>query len=345
MRGHPFRHPLLALFLLLGVVASCASSPGRPLSARAEAPRRQALTEEEEAALRLLREVVSLVEENYVTYPDLKLLYWGALEGLRQKVGARRVELSGGPRQVTLSIGQASLSLRVGRGPERDFAAFGRAFAFVRQRAAPPMAPRLLAYAAIRGMLSKLDSHTNFLPPEVFRELQVETTGRFGGLGIEIAIRNGKLIVVAPIENTPAYRAGIRAGDHIVAVDGHPTEGMSLFEVVKRMRGRPGTRVVLAIQRAGFDRPREFPIVRAIIRVRSVKVRRLKGGVGYVRVRIFHQETVEELERALSQLEGERVRGVILDLRNNPGGLLRQAVEVSDKFLEGGALIVFTRGR
>ncbi len=206
--------------------------------------------------------------------------------------------------------------------------------------------PSELIYNAIKGMVTNLDPHSSFMTPEEYREMQVETRGTFGGLGIEITIKDGVLTVVSPIEDTPAYRAGIKAGDKIVKIEDKPTKGMTLNEAVKLLRGPKGTKVTIWIMREGFEKPRPFEIVRDIIHIRSVKSRLLEDGFGYVRIINFQQGTDEELKKALKGLEEESggLKGLILDLRNNPGGLLDQAVSVSDIFLTKG-LIVYTKGR
>ena len=199
---------------------------------------------------------------------------------------------------------------------------------------------------AISGMLRTLDPHSSYLNPDAYKELQVETKGSFGGIGIEITIRDGLLTVVSPLEGTPADRLGMKAGDHIVKVDGEPTKEMSLMEAVKKMRGPKGTDVVLTIMREGFAKPRDFVVTRAIIPIKSVRAKTLELGYGYLRLSQFQSTTLRDLRQALAKLEKENqpMKGLVLDLRNNPGGLLDQSVKVSDEFLDDG-LIVYTDGR
>ncbi|SMC24858.1 carboxyl-terminal processing protease [Desulfacinum hydrothermale DSM 13146] len=203
-----------------------------------------------------------------------------------------------------------------------------------------------LIYGAISGMLHELDPHSSFLRPEDYKELEIETKGKFGGIGIEITIRNGVLTVVAPLEDTPADRAGIQANDQIIKIDDTPTQDMSLMEAVHKMRGRKGTKVRLTILREGVRKPLEFELVRDIISIRSVRTRPLEKGYGYVRISSFQSGTGRDLRKALTELEKEEgpLQGLILDLRNNPGGLLDQAVAVADEFIDQG-LIVYTGGR
>lgn len=203
-----------------------------------------------------------------------------------------------------------------------------------------------LIEGAISGMLRTLDPHSSYLDPEAYKELQVETKGSFGGIGIEITIRDGFLTVVSPLEGTPAYELGIQAGDRIIRVDGEPTKEMALMEAVKRMRGPKGTKVVLTIMREEFTKPRDFVITRATIAIKSVRTKTLEPGYGYVRLSQFQSSTARDLRKEIAKLEKDNkpLKGLVLDLRNNPGGLLDQAVKVSDEFLNEG-LIVYTGGR
>lgn len=205
----------------------------------------------------------------------------------------------------------------------------------------------LLIYGAIDGMLKTLDAHSSFLKPDLYKELQVETKGSFGGLGIEITIRDGILTIVSPIEDTPAFHAGLEAGDRIIKINEDPTKDLSLFEAVKKMRGKKGTKINLTIFREGVEEPFEVVIVRAVIKIMSVKAKILDEEFGYVRITQFQENTGRELKKQLLQIESEvegGLKGLILDLRNNPGGLLDQAVLVGDEFLESGK-IVYTDGR
>jgi len=205
-----------------------------------------------------------------------------------------------------------------------------------------------LIYGAINGMLASLDPHSSFMPPETYKEMKIETKGAFGGLGIEISIKDGVLTVISPIEDTPAFKAGIKAGDQILKIDDKFTKDLTIMDAVKRMRGNKGTKVVLSIMREGFERPKEFSLVRDIIQVKSIKYKTLDDGYGYVRIAQFQEKTSDDLQKALSALSEAnkgKLNGLVLDLRNDPGGLLDQAVKVAENFLDEGKLIVYTEGR
>lgn len=199
-----------------------------------------------------------------------------------------------------------------------------------------------LVYGAIKGMLETLDPHTSFMPPNVFKEMQEETRGRFEGLGIEITIKEGILTVVSPIEETPAYKAGILAGDQILKIDGESTKNFTLMDSVKRLRGPRGTKVTITIMREGFTKPRDYTLIRDVIPVRSVRHELLEKHYGYIRLSQFQEKTDREFDKAFKALEEESkgtLKGLVLDLRNNPGGLLDQAVKISDRFIESGVIV------
>jgi carboxyl-terminal processing protease len=204
-----------------------------------------------------------------------------------------------------------------------------------------------LIYGAIKGMLETLDPHSAFMPPNMYKEMQEETKGRFEGLGIEITIKDGILTVVSPIEDTPAFKAGILAGDQIIKIDGDSTKNFTLMDSVKRLRGPRGSKVTITIMREGFAKPKEFTLLRDVIPVRSVRHELLDKNYGYIRLSQFQEKTDGEFEKAIKSLEEESkgtLKGLILDLRNNPGGLLDQAVKISDRFIDSG-LIVSVEGR
>ena len=205
-----------------------------------------------------------------------------------------------------------------------------------------------MVYSAIKGILESLDPHSSFMTPDMYKDMQTETKGEFGGIGIEITVKDGFPLVITPIEDTPAYKAGIKAGDHIVRIDGKTTKNMSLIDIVKMIRGTKGKPVSLTIMREGFTVPQEFKVVRDVIVVKSIKYRMLEDGYGYIRIVQFQEKTSKDFDNAIKDLiqknNGKQLRGLLLDMRNNPGGLLEQAVEISDKFLTDG-LIVSIEGK
>lgn len=202
-----------------------------------------------------------------------------------------------------------------------------------------------LVQGAIRGMLSTLDPHSAYMTPEMYKEIQVETKGEFGGVGIQIGIKDNRLAVIAPIEGTPAQRAGIRAGDFIIKVNEETTKDLTLMDAVQKMRGPKGTKVSLTIQRDGTPDPLVFTLTRDIIKIESVRSKVLENNIAYIRLTQFQESTARDLSRVLKQFREQKLPSTILDLRNNPGGLLTSAVEVSEQFVGSGKLIVYIKGR
>ena len=228
----------------------------------------------------------------------------------------------------------------------RQLNMFGDVFERVRSEYVEEVDDAELIEAAIQGMLSSLDPHSTFLNSKAYGEMQVHTRGEFGGLGIEVTMENGLVKVISPIDDTPAYRAGMQPGDLIVGIDGEPVFGLTLGEAVELMRGPVNSEIVITVQRSGVEQPFDVAITRDVIRIRSVKSR-AEGKVAFIRVTSFNEQTESGVEKAMRELRkeiGDGLQGVVIDLRNNPGGLLDQAVAVSDAFLEKGE-IVSTRGR
>ena len=234
----------------------------------------------------------------------------------------------------------------VGSGGYQSLETFANVLAIVQKNYVKEVEAEKLITGAIEGMLGSLDPHSSYLTEDAYRELQTETEGRFGGLGLEITVRNGVLTVISPIEDTPAARAGVEPGDQIVGIDDRSTEDLGLTDAVKRLRGPRGSSVTISVRRKGQEKLLKFTIVRDVIEINSVRAHVLESGFLYARIAQFQDRTSENLKAALAKERpgGEAIKGFVLDLRNNPGGLLNQAVGVSDLFLDSG-LIVYTDGR
>ncbi len=234
----------------------------------------------------------------------------------------------------------------VGRQDYESLEAFSNILSIVKKNYVEDVETKNLVNGAINGMLNSLDPHSAYLTPDLYKDLQSDTQGRFGGLGIEITVKGGMLTVVSPIEDTPAHKAGIKPGDQIFKIEDEFTKDMSLVDAVKKMRGLKGTKINLTIRRENATDLIDVSLVRDIIRVQSVKSRSLEPGYGYVRLAQFQERSDRDVQRALEKLAAEAsgLKGLVLDLRNNPGGLLNQAVRVSDLFLDSG-MIVYTDGR
>ncbi len=254
---------------------------------------------------------------------------------------------------VMLAIGQGVLAEKeqaqhaASPLPLNELRTFTEVFARIKKDYVEPVSDKELLENAIRGMLSGLDPHSSYLDPDSFKDLQVGTSGEFGGLGIEVGMEDGFVKVISPIDDTPAQRAGVKAGDLVIRLDEKPVKGMTLREAVNIMRGKVGTDITLTIIREGEERPLKITITRDIIKVKSVRHRSLEDGFGYLRISHFQSHTGENLADAIDKLKEEndgKLKGLVLDLRNNPGGVLNAAVEVSDAFLDKG-LIVYTKGR
>ncbi|MCC2679500.1 MAG: carboxyl-terminal protease [Pseudobdellovibrio sp.] len=243
----------------------------------------------------------------------------------------------------------------LGGGPLKSFAQdrytdlqiFSKVLSLVQQYYVEDVDTKKLVMGAIKGMLRELDPHTSYMPPEVYKDFETETAGEFGGLGIEISIQNGVLTIISPIEDTPAWKAGIKPGDKVVAIDGQSTKGYSLVEASSALKGKNGERIVLSVVRDNMDKPMDIPVVRGKVKIKSVKSTELDDGYIYVKITSFIEHTGSDLEKVLSDFKKKqdgKIAGILLDLRRNPGGLLEQAIKVSDLFLKEG-VIVSTIGR
>jgi carboxyl-terminal processing protease len=232
------------------------------------------------------------------------------------------------------------------KGVYKDVKTFNEVLDMVKKNYVDEVDTQSLIRGAINGMIKSLDPHSAFMTPDLYKELEVETQGRFGGIGIEITILRDILTVVSPIEDTPAFNAGLKSGDQIIKIDGKSTKDITIMEAVKKLRGPKDTKVTVTIFRETMAKPKDVVLTRAIIQVKSVKTKNLDDNIGYIRIASFHERTSDDVRKALKEvMEKQRpLKGLVLDLRNDPGGLLIQAIEVSDMFLKSG-MIVSTRGR
>ncbi|MDH3503597.1 MAG: S41 family peptidase [Nitrospirota bacterium] len=246
---------------------------------------------------------------------------------------------------VGIVIGKGGDRAGYASEPYEELQVFAEVLSQVKKHYVEETQTKDLIQGALRGMLAGLDPHSSFMTPDMFKEMQVETKGEFGGLGIQIGVKNNRLTVISPIEDTPAFEAGIQPGDTIIKVDDKPTKDLTLMEAVQHMRGARGTSVELTIEREGLENPLVFTLKRDIIKIQSVRSKLLEGNVGYVRLSQFQEATVDDLSTELEKLVSKNIQGLILDLRNNPGGLLTAAVGVSEQFLESGRLVVSIQGR
>ena len=248
---------------------------------------------------------------------------------------------------VTIGLGRSQKVSALSNSAYDDLKVFSDVLTLLQKEYVEETKPKELIQGAIKGMLETLDPHSAFMPPTAFKEMQEDTRGRFEGLGIEITVKEGILTVVSPIEDTPAFKAGILAGDQILKIEAEFTKNMTLMDAVKRLRGPKGTKVTITIMREGLTKPGEFTLTRDVIPVRSVRHELLEKEYGYIRLSQFQEKTDEDFGKALKALEEESkggLKGLILDMRNNPGGLLDQAVKVADRFIDTG-VIVSVEGR
>ncbi len=253
-----------------------------------------------------------------------------------------------------IMCGALVLGLMIGKGVEKtgyasesyeELKIFAEVLTQVKKHYVEEVQTNDLVYGAVRGMLKTLDPHSAYMTPEMYKEMKVETKGEFEGLGIQIGIKDHHVTVIAPIEGTPAHAAGVESGDVILKVDETPTKDLTLMEAVQRMRGPKGTAVTLTVEREGASDTLSFTLIRDTIKIRSVRSRTLDDRIGYVRISQFQESTPKDLGRELVKLQDEGTQGLILDLRNNPGGLLSAAVGVSEQFLPRDTLVVSVKGR
>jgi carboxyl-terminal processing protease len=234
----------------------------------------------------------------------------------------------------------------VDRNTYKNLKTFSEVLDMVEKNYVEPVESEKLIQGAINGMIKSLDPHSVFMTADMYKDLEVETRGSFGGLGIEITILKDVLTVVSPIEDTPAYNAGIKAGDQIIKIDDKSTKDITITEAVKKLRGPRDTKVTITIMREGMTKPKDFVITRSIIKIRAVKLKVYENQIGYIRIAAFQERTADDVKKAIREIteKANPLTGLVIDLRNNPGGLLNQSIDVSDLFLKSG-VIVSTRGR
>jgi carboxyl-terminal processing protease len=294
-------------------------------------------------------EVTRVVETSFwdVNQLNPQALLKGAVEGVDADVRSQggNIGYKGQQMVVALNGHTKSIDLSAVNSLAEMLKAFIDIYGFLVQQQSLNGNPTNWEYRAIEGMVKSIDNNSAFMPPHEFREMQEETRGSFGGIGIRIGLEDGQVMIVEPMDGTPASKAGLKQGDRIVKIDGQPTQGLTLQEAVRRMRGPVGSRLVLSIIRRGGGAPEDVSITRAKIDLKTVESQLLDGHIGHVQVRGFHETTLQELERALSRLTQQKMEGLILDLRSNPGGLLSQSVKVCNLFVEEGLIVVSTEGR
>jgi carboxyl-terminal processing protease len=247
---------------------------------------------------------------------------------------------------VFFSFGNSAIDKKARDELYRQVGLFSDSLAIIQTDYVDEVKPKDLIYGALKGMLSSLDPYSQFMDPDTYNELKVDTEGKFGGLGIEITIKDGLLTIVTPIEDTPAWKAGIKAGDRIVKINNELTRDITLTDAVKKLRGKPGEAINITILRESKKKILEFKIARDIIKIKDIKEARiLEDGIGYIRLIEFRENTPQDINIALENLSKSGMYAFILDLRNNPGGLLDVAARVADKFIEKGKIIVYTKSR
>jgi C-terminal peptidase prc len=331
------RAALLAVFALLVGCLSCGiTATGHPRELNASRPE-------------VFVEVTRVVESSYWDASKLNPqgLFKGVVEGVDEDVRRLGGTINHKGQQVVVSLsGQTkAVDLSAIDSLADLVQAFSSIHAFLLQQQRSNGHATNWEYRAVEGMVKSLDGNSSFMPPHEFREMQEETRGSFGGIGIRIGVEDGQVVIVEPMDGTPASKAGLKQGDRIMKIDGQPTQGLTLQEAVRRMRGPVGSRLVLGIIRHGGVEPENVSLTRAKIEIKTVEGQLLDGRIGYVKIRGFHETTLQEMEKTLNRLTHQKMEGLVLDLRNNPGGLLSQSVKVCNLFVDEGLIVVSTEGR
>jgi carboxyl-terminal processing protease len=331
------RAALLAVFALLVGCLSCGiTATGHPRELNASRPE-------------VFVEVTRVVESSFWDASKLNPqgLFKGVVEGVDEDVRRLGGTINQKGQQVVVSLsGQTkAVDLSAIDSLADLVQAFSSMHAFLLQQQRSNGHATNWEYRAVEGMVKSLDGNSSFMPPHEFREMQEETRGTFGGIGIRIGVEDGQVVIVEPMDGTPASKAGLKQGDRIMKIDGKPTQGLTLQEAVRRMRGPVGSRLVLGIVRRGGVEPEDVSLTRAKIEIKTVEGQLLDGRIGYVKIRGFHETTLQEMEKTLNRLTHQKMEGLVLDLRNNPGGLLSQSVKVCNLFVDEGLIVVSTEGR
>jgi len=264
--------------------------------------------------------------------------------GFRRKMSIVSVALAGAIIGALTVVGM-NARLVDAQGSYEELRSFVDVMNVVKKNYVDEVKSKDLLTGAIKGMISSLDPHSGYMTPEQYKDFQVETRGEFGGLGIQIGIKDGILTIIAPIEDTPAFKAGLKAGDRIIKIAGESTKNMGIHDAVAKMRGPKGKSITISILREGWMQTKDFNIVRDIIKIKSVKYRMVKDDIGYVKLTQFQEMSAEDLAKALKELKGKGMKSIILDLRNDPGGLLNIAVDVAGQFLPARKLVVYIKDR
>jgi carboxyl-terminal processing protease len=340
---------LTSLFLFLLLLSGTPISPrpaegGRLVGFQLELGEQGQTGWEGERELQLDQEVMGQVLNNYVLALDPVRLAVGAIDGMSTAAGGGRITAERHGDVVSVQAGNESVVLPLTRDEKINRERLAVAYRFIRKNA-PNVPAQELAYGAIDGMLAQLDPHSSFMPPEMYREMQLETQGNFGGVGIQVAVKDRQLTVVTPIAGAPADRAGLQPGDRLAKIDGAPVQEMTLMEAVKRLRGPAGSKVTLTILRQDSPGPFQVALTREIIALKPIKSIELEHAVAYVKINGFSEQSGRDVQQAVKGLSRKRMQGLILDLRGNHGGLFNESIRVAELFLNTGQPIVSTVAR
>ncbi len=336
--------PLLVLLLCGAGTVPCVTDAARLADFQNEFGQQGHTGEDRGRDLQIVHEVMRQAAENYLLAVDPIRLAVGAIEGMSSAADGEQFVAKREGDAMRLQIGEASTLIPLARDDKKNREALIAAFEFIRGRV-PATPIKELTYGAIDGILAQLDPHSSFMPPEVYKEAQLETQGTFGGVGIQIAVKDRQLTVVMPLAGTPADRAGLEPGDRIVGIQGAPTREMNFTDAVHRLRGAPGSTVAVTILRHDSPGPFTVTLTRELITLKPIKAVELKHAIGYIRIRSFSEQSGRDLHRAAQTLTEKGVRGLILDLRGNRGGLFNESVRAAELFLEVGRPVVSTTSR